>query len=298
MIAPARAQATPDWLAAHVGYGRGQIAPVVLARARALYIDKLNSGEVRNGCYFAMDATRPSEDGAGGLLPRFYVICENQQIFRALSSGHGGGRDLGAVNVENARQCAKNFGDAQDSKLTTGGPYLTGELRTSFKGYYRNANGHLAPFLRTFVPFDGEGPTANARDRELGGHAASLLRASCRMHAPDSPYADRDGYVPYGQLVDYAGGRSNGCTSWSAGDADEIVGLLRDHRTTLYIYPSARDVLARADGHADVYWDAFCLKKIGAPKFWSQNALGATIEAFKRAHPAPPPQPLPICRGG
>lgn len=295
--AMARAQDFPSWLAPYVGHGPGQIAPVVLERAREFYFAKVNSGAVRNGCYFAMDATRPSENSAGALLPRFYVICEGQRVFRALSSGHGGGRDLGGVNVSNGRQCAKNFGNAQDSKLTTGGPYLTGEVRTSFKGYFRGENGRLSPFLRAFVPFDGEGAAANARDREIGGHAAELLRASCRMKAPASPYADGEGFVPYGKLVDYAGGRSNGCTSWSSADADQIVDLIRDNRTTLYIYPEARDVVARAGGRADVYWDAFCLKKIGAPKFWSQTALGPAIEAFKRAHPPATPRPLPICGG-
>ncbi len=39
----------PDWLQAHVGEGEGQIAPVVLQRARALYLKKvcaLVAGEV------------------------------------------------------------------------------------------------------------------------------------------------------------------------------------------------------------------------------------------------------------
>ena len=41
----------PAWLRAHVGEGEGQIAPVVLERARALYQRKA----VRNPCYFAVD---------------------------------------------------------------------------------------------------------------------------------------------------------------------------------------------------------------------------------------------------
>ena len=51
----------PAWLQAHVGEGEGQIAPVVLERARALYQRK----GVRNPCYFAMDATRPHDLGGG-----------------------------------------------------------------------------------------------------------------------------------------------------------------------------------------------------------------------------------------
>src|SRR6186713_1114824 len=60
-----------DWLQAHVGEGEGQIAPVVLQRARALYLKKMGEGAVNNSCYFAMDAKRP-----GGFGRPFYVICE------------------------------------------------------------------------------------------------------------------------------------------------------------------------------------------------------------------------------
>ena len=70
----------PAWLKAHVGDGDGQISPVVLQRARALYLQKLSEGEINNPCYFAMDATRPA-----GVGRRFYVICEAEQSFRATS---------------------------------------------------------------------------------------------------------------------------------------------------------------------------------------------------------------------
>src|SRR6202142_1933049 len=121
----------PAWLQAHVGEGEGQIAPVVLERARALYLQK----GVRNPFYFAMDATRPN-DGAAGR--RFYIICEADRSFRAISAGHGGGRDLnGVADFANGRRCAKNFGNAMDSELTAGGAYVTSETKTSFKGYYR-----------------------------------------------------------------------------------------------------------------------------------------------------------------
>src|SRR5262249_57208572 len=78
----------PAWLKAHVGEGEGQIAPVVLERARALYERK----GVRNPCYFAMDATRPNGEGRSG---RFYIGCEAQGSFRVVSAGHGGGRGRG-----------------------------------------------------------------------------------------------------------------------------------------------------------------------------------------------------------
>ena len=62
--------------------------------------------------------------------------------------------------------------------------------------------------MRPFLKFDGEGETANARERAIGGHPAVLLRGVCRRRDPASPHADPDGYVPFGKLVNYAAGRS------------------------------------------------------------------------------------------
>src|SRR6185503_3670245 len=126
----------PAWLRAHVGEGGGQIAQVILQRARSLYLRKVSEGAVKNPCYFAMDATRP-----GGWERRFYVICETDKTFRAVPTGHGNGRHLkGIADFANGIRCAKNFSNAMDSKLTTGGAYVTGEEITSFKGYYRNSS--------------------------------------------------------------------------------------------------------------------------------------------------------------
>jgi hypothetical protein len=290
----------PAWLQAHVGEGEGQIAPVVLERARALYQRK----GVRNPCYFAMDATRPHDLG-GGLGRRFYIICEAQGSFRAISAGHGGGRDLaGAADFANGRRCVKNFGNAMDSDLTAGGTYVTGETTASFKGYYRASGGGDALFMRAFLKFDGEGETANARERAIGGHPAVLLRGVCRRKDPTSPHADPDGYVPFGKLVNYEAGRSDGCTSWSASNAAAIMAMVNGDPTTLYIYPESRDIDAvvravqagEAPSRAGLYWNAACLKDIGAPRFWRKETLEPILARWREAHPAPPPQPPPICR--
>jgi hypothetical protein len=290
----------PAWLEAHVGEGEGQIAPVVLERARALYQRK----GVRNPCYFAFDATRPHDLG-GGQGHRFYIICEAQESFRAISAGHGGGRDLdGLADFSNGRRCVKNFGNAMDSDLTTGGAYVTGEIASAFKGYYRAAGGGDAVFSRSFLKFDGEGETANARERAIGGHPAVLLRGMCRRKDPTSPHADQDGYVPFGKLVSYEAGRSDGCTSWSASDAETIMAMVTGNPTTLYIYPESRDIdaVARAveagepPSRAGLYWNGACLKDIGAPRFWRRETLEPIIARYREAHPLPPPQPLPICR--
>ena len=290
----------PAWLEAHVGAGDGQIAPVVLERARALYQRK----GVRNPCYFAMDATRPHDLGGGGLGRRFYIICEAEQSFRAISAGHGGGRDLGVADFSNGRRCVKNFGNAMDSNLTTGGDYVTGETVASFKGYYRAAGGD-ALFERAFLKFDGEGDTANARARAIGGHPAVLLRGVCRLRDPASPHADPQGYVPLGKLVSYEAGRSDGCTSWTASDAAAIMAMVRNDPTTLYIYPESRDIeaVARAvqagesPSRAGLYWNAACLRDIGAPRFWRKETLEPLIARWRAEHPAPPPEPPPVCRG-
>ena len=296
----------PAWLRPNVGEGEGQIAEVILQRGRALYFQKVRAGVVRNPCYFAMDATRPHELSDGKLGPRFYVICESGRLFRAISAGHGGGRDLkGIADFTNGKRCAKNFGNAMDSRLTAGGAYVTGETKTSFKGYYRASAKQDAVFIRSFVQFDGEGEVANARQREIGGHAAELLRNICLRKDPQSSYADRDGYVPFGQLEEYTGGRSNGCTSWSPSDAGQIIAMVKDNPTTLYIYPEAADIDAvtqavragRSLSPAGLYWNASCLKEIGSPKFWSNKTLEPVLARYNKDHSAPPQRPPPICKG-
>ena len=296
----------PAWLRPHVGEGEGQIAQPVLRRARALYLKKVSEGAVKNPCYFAMDATRPNDSSEGKLGGRFYVICESDRSFRTISAGHGGGRDLkGIADFANGRRCAKNFSNAMDSELTAGGAYVTGETKTSFKGYYRVPAKQDTAFIRSFVQFDGEGETANARQREIGGHPAELLRNVCLRKDPRSPYANHDGYVPFGTLVDYVGGRSNGCTSWSPSDAGQITTMVKDNPTTLYIYPDAADVDAvtravaagRSLSGAGLYWNDSCLKEIRSPKFWPKETLGPILAQYKKDHPAPPQRPIPICKG-
>jgi len=291
----------PAWLSAHVGEGGGQIAQVVLQRARALYQRKVSEGAVKNPCYFAMDATRP-----GGSGNRFYVICETDKTFRAVPTGHGSGRNLKAIaNFANGIRCAKNFSNAMDSKLTTGGTYLTGEEITSFKGYYRDSSGKYVVLRRSFMQFDGEGDTANARPRAIGGHPAVLLRGVCLRKVPDSPYANQDGYVPFGKLVDYSSGRSNGCTSWSRSDAGQIIPMMKNKPTTLYIYPESADIGAvaqavkagRPPSRAGVYWNTSCLKEIRSPRFWPKESLEPILVQYRKDHPQSPPRPPPICKG-
>jgi hypothetical protein len=288
----------PPWLKPHVGARDGQINELVLLRARELYLQKVREGKAKNPCYFAKDATRPAGTGR-----RFYVICEADQTFRAFSSGHGNGRSMSGKNFANGIRCAKNFSNAEGSKLTTGGAYWTAETRTSFKGYYRTG-GKRVPLMRSFLQFEGEGDTANARERAIGGHPAVLLRKLCRLKDPKSPHADKDGYVVYGSFLNYSAGRSNGCTSWTPQASETIFEVLGDKPTTIYIYPESRDIEAVAAAakarkslaSEGLYWDASCLREIGTPKFWPKETLEPIIDAWRKAHPPPPPRPLPICK--
>lgn len=289
----------PPWLQANIGDGDGQISGLVLQRARGFHLQKVREGAVNNPCYFAFDATRPGGEGR-----RFYVICEASKTFRAVPSGHGGGRNLPDLpDFSNGQRCAKNFSNAENSKLTTGGGYVTAEIRTSFKGYYRG-EGTYQPLMRSFLQFEGEGVTANARERAIGGHPGLIVSWMCRMKIPGSPHADEDGYVPYGKLIDYSAGRSSGCTSWPAPDAEKILALAENRPTTVYIYPEARDIVAvgravkagQSPARAGLYWNASCLREIGAPNFWPREMLEPVLAEYKKDNPPPKPRPLPICK--
>ena len=294
----------PEWLRKHVGTSDGQIAPVVLERARSHYLRKQAEGKVKNSCYFAMDATRPSTAGKRRLGRRFYIICEAKKSFSAVSSGYGNGRKLRGANFSNGRQCAKNFGNAEGSNLTTGGLYLTAEARDSFKGYYRAGVKKKKPYLRTFLLFDGEGDTANARERAIGGHEALLLRRRCRYKNAKSEHADDEGYVPLGRLVNYSSGRSNGCTTWTPSDAQKILAITKDNPTTLYIYPESGDINAvrkalkggRLKKGSKLYWNASCLRAIKSPKFWSKKTLQPIINKWRQSLPKFTHRPLRICK--
>jgi hypothetical protein len=131
------------------------------------------------------------------------------------------------------------------------------------------------------------------------------LRNVCLRKDPRSPYANHDGYVPFGTLVDYAGGRSNGCASWSPTDVGQIIAIVKDDPTTLYIYPESTDIEAVARAAAagrslsgsGLYWNASCLKEIVSPRFWPRQTLEPILAQYKKDHLAPAPRPPPICKG-
>ena len=122
--------------------------------------------------YFAMDATPPHELGGGRLAADLRHLRSRPVVSRGFRGTRRRSRSGRGVDFANGRGCAKNFGNAMDSELTAGGAYVTGETTATFKGYYRVSAGDNAVLVRSFVQFDGEGDTANSRERAIGGHPA------------------------------------------------------------------------------------------------------------------------------
>ena len=86
---------------------------------------------------------------------------------------------------------------------------------------------------RSFVRFDGEGDAANARPRAIGGHPAPVRGLCIQIQRP---YANQDGYVPFRTLM-ITGQPPQRSASRSASDASQIIPMVKDQPTTLYIYP-------------------------------------------------------------
>ena len=142
-------------------------------RGRARFTCKKSSeGAVKNPCYFAMDATRP-----GGFGRRFYVICEADRTFRAVPSGHGSGRNVeGVANFANGIQCAKNFSNAMDSKLTTGGALCDGRDGHVVQGLLSQRSGKIRgvhPLVRAVRRRRRHRKRETARHRRTSGRGVA-----------------------------------------------------------------------------------------------------------------------------
>ena len=285
---PSYSTATPEWLKPDIGLDKNQIAPVVLERARIHYQNAKAEGRAKNPCYMAMDATRPHDTGDDLPNARFYIICEEQKIFLPVSAGHGGGIQYDDHNFKNGRKCSQFFSNAVSSNLSMGGRYVTDEMYDSKKGFRVDpVTKEETPFSRVFIRWAGEGETSTSLERDIGGHAAEFISPDCYKYQPDSPYADPEGYVMYGEQVSYADGRSNGCTSWTQETTDFVATLVSGKPTSLYIYPESadiqavRDQLAKKDSSAPMpYWNEECLKEIGQPQFLSKEEYGETFKAL------------------
>ena len=279
-----------------------------LQRARARFTSRKASGAIRNPCYFAMDATRPHDLNVGKVGARFYVICESALIVPCLFDGsrrrpqferHRGFRQRKAVR-EKLRQrygsvpdCWWALCNRRDENI------LPLRLCASAK--------KDAALIRSFVQFDGEGETANARQREIGRASgtiiaerlspkgsAQLLRGSRRLRSVRAT----------GSLRRLAA--ATAAQSWSPSDAEQIIAVVKDDPTALYIYPEAADIDAVTQNgevrpvisrQAGLYWNASCLKEIVTPKFWPKEALEPVLAQYAKAHPAPPQRSPPRCKG-
>ena len=199
----------PAWLRAHVGEGEGQIAPVVLQRARALYLQKVSEGAVKNPCYFAMDATRP-----GGFGRRFYVICEADQTFRAVPSGHGSGRNVAGCEFrqrnsvrEELQQCDGFQADDRRALCDGRDDHVVQRLLPQRSGKIRG----VQPLVRAVRRRRRHGkradraPSAGIRPRCCGWPVCEKIRTAPTRTRTATFRSERWWITP--------AGRSNGCTS-------------------------------------------------------------------------------------
>jgi hypothetical protein len=301
LVPAAQAQsALPGWLQAHIGDRPNQ---VVFKRARASYLRLKKEGTVTNPCYIAMDATKRHDMGGEEMPPgdRAYLICEDTHTFMPFSAGHGAGTAV--LHAQNSKGCAKHFGNAYGSNMTTGGTYWTGTINRSIKGKLRNGEGTFSVYSRSFLRFEGEGLTGNAKKRDLGLHAAVALTDGCYQHEPSNPIADEDGDVFMAEdMRQYVAGRSNGCLSVTEDVSDIIMPIAEKGAMAIYVYPEASDIQALAEAvragkkpeESGVYWSKECLNEIKSPVFWDRETYE---EKIKREKPVKVPEPKKMCPG-
>ncbi len=160
---------------AHVGDGDGQIAQVVLQRARALYLQKLSEGAVEESLLL-----RHGRDAPRRVWPPVLHHLRGRPVVSRGAIGsrqrpqferHREFRQRNALRQE-FQQCDGFEADDRRRLCDGGDDNLLQRLLPELGGKIRHA------FSRSFVQFDGEGDTANARPRAIGGHPAVLLRAN------------------------------------------------------------------------------------------------------------------------
>ncbi len=273
----------PGFLRQHVGDGPDQISEVVLQRARTHFFEKRNARKAKNVCYAAMDATRPhllnekeADKGAAMVLGnRLYLICESLGIFKALPVSHGGGIDLKKQNgpdLKNGRHCAKYFGNIDSTYLTMGGRYMTDIMKYFYKGKVRQKDGGYCDYSRPFLTFTGEGETANAKERAIGAHPVLKMGQGSEHCDITNPHADAQGYVYFAdKLINYNGGRTEGCLGMPEEDAALILTVAKDHPMSVYVYPQKADIENMSDPESKPYWNKECLAEIGTPKYYGDG---------------------------
>jgi len=91
--------------------------------------------------------------------------------------------------------------------------------------------------------------------------------------------------------------------SFLAADTHPVVSTIRDRvKGMTLIRPDTETVLNLKPDLVVIYEGTnprlhAHLKEIGTPKFWPRKTLEPMIAQYKKDHPAPPVQPLPMCKG-
>jgi hypothetical protein len=163
-----------------------------LQRARALYLKKVSEGAVNNPATSPWTPRAPVgwDVGFTSSAKPIGRFARSRPAMAAASNLEG------IANFANGIRCAKNFSDAMDSKLTTGGRYVTAEIRTSFKGYYRASKESSCP-CTLFCAVRRRGRRGERQAARHRWSSGCDRVGGLSMKALGHPYADDEGYVPY-----------------------------------------------------------------------------------------------------
>jgi len=141
----------PAWLRSHIGEGEGQIAQVVLQRARALYLKRWPQASSK--IHAILPWTRRAPRGQIGESGFTRSAKLSGRFVRPHGSWqrpqHQGRRDFA-----NGKECAREFRQCAGSYLTTAAPIdARRKPRSKLLSQLRETD---AVLMRSFVQFDGE----------------------------------------------------------------------------------------------------------------------------------------------
>ena len=180
---------------------------------------------------------------------------------------------------------------------------MTADIAAALKGTIALAEEtQLSP--GPFLKFDGEGDTANARERAIGGHPAVLLRGVCRRKEPGSPPRRRGRLRSLWEARELRGRAQRWLHQLVAlGRRKHHGDGKRQSERALHLCKIARHRRGRAGGRggkapsrAGLYWNAACLRDIGAPRFWGKETLEPILARWRTAHPPRRHSRQPVCR--
>ena len=158
-----------------------------------------------------MDATQAEQRRS-----RATVFTSSAELVRSFPRGFRSRRRMSSLNRRRrfrrvGSRCARNFGDAMDAELTIEQGLMCGVGKPLSKAIFHVSAREPPDFSTHSCGFT----TAKAEPRDARRRAMTASRRGVGwtmcVKDPDGPYADHDGYVPVGKVVDYAAATATSC---------------------------------------------------------------------------------------